>query len=150
MAQKAAQTGLGPTTMVAFEQQFPEGARIIDDDLAYRILPFGMRVYASLMRLSSARDWMVRATEKKVPGIWAGVMCRKRYIDDKVAEAAEGQAETVVNLGAGFDTRAYRLPALAKVPVWEVDQPENIDAKRSRLRKEFQEDPDQNNLVTID
>jgi len=92
MTQKAAKTGLGPTTIVAIEQHFPEGARIINDDLAYRILPFGMRAYVWLMRLSSVRDWMVRAAEKKAPGIWAMVMCRKRYIDDKVAEAVDGQA----------------------------------------------------------
>jgi methyltransferase (TIGR00027 family) len=150
MAQKAAKTGSGPTTIVAIEQHFPEAARIINDDLAYRILPFGMRAYVWLMRLSWARDWMVRAAEKKIPGIWAMIMCRKRYIDDKVADAADGQAETVVNLGAGFDTQAYRLPALAKVPVWEVDQPENIDAKRSRLRKVFGEVPAHVTLVPIE
>jgi len=78
---------------------------------------------------------MVRVTEKRTPGIWAMVMCRKRYIDDKAADFVDGQAETMVSLGAGFDTQAYRLPALAKVPVWEVDQAENIDVKRSRLRE---------------
>jgi methyltransferase (TIGR00027 family) len=128
VTQKAAKTGPGVTAIVAIEQHFPEGARIIKDDLAYRILPFGMRAFVRLTRPAFVRDWMVRATEKGTPGIWAMVMCRKRYIDDKAAEAAGGQAETVVNLGAGFDTQAYRLPALAKVPVWEVDQPENIDA----------------------
>jgi len=150
MAQKAAKTGLGPTTIVAIEQHFPEGGRIINDDLAYRILPFGIRAYVRLMRLPSVRDWIVRAAEKKAPGIWAMVMCRKRYIDDKVAEAVDGQAETVVNLGAGFDTQAYRLGALAKVPVWEVDLPENIDAKQSRLRKVFGEVPAHVTLVPID
>jgi methyltransferase (TIGR00027 family) len=46
--------------------------------------------------------------------------------------------------------RAYRLSALAKVPVWEVDLPENIDAKRSRLRKVFGEVPAHVTLVPID
>jgi O-methyltransferase involved in polyketide biosynthesis len=32
------------------------------------------------------------------------------------------QIEAVVNLGAGFDTRPYRLSALANAPAWEVDQ----------------------------
>jgi len=150
MAQKAAKTGVGPTTIVAIEQHFPEGARIINDDLACQILPFGVRAYVWLMRFSSARDWMVRAAERKASGVWAMVMCRKRYIDDKVAEAAVGQTETVVNLGAGFDTQAYRLPALAKVPVWEVDQADNIDAKRLRLRKVFGEVPAHVTLVSID
>ncbi len=150
MTQKAAETGSGPTTVVAIEQHFPKGARIIHDDLAYRILPFGMRVYVRLTRISWVRDWMVRISEKMTPGVWAIFPCRKRYIDDRVAEAAGGQTAMVVNLGAGFDTRAYRLPALAKVPVWEVDQPENIDAKRSRLRKVYGEVPAHVTLVPID
>lgn len=137
--------------MVAIEQKkFPESARIINDDLAYRILPFGMRAAVWLKLRLFSRDYMVNWMEKRVPGIWGGLMCRKRYIDDKVAEAADGQAATVVNLGAGFDTRAYRLPPLAKVPVFEVDLPENIDAKRSRLRKVFEEVPAHVTLVPID
>jgi len=150
MTQQAAKTGIKLTAIVAIEQHFPEGARIINDDLAYRILPFAIRAFVRLTRPAFVRDWMVRATEKGTPGIWAMSMCRKRYIDDKVAEAADGQAETVVNLGAGFDTQAYRVPTLAKVPVWEVDQPENIDAKRSRLRKVFGEVPAHVTLVPID
>jgi methyltransferase (TIGR00027 family) len=43
--------------------------------------------------------------------------------------------EAVVNLGAGFDTRPYRLPVLSGLPVWEVDQFGNVEAKERRLRK---------------
>jgi len=150
MTQNAAKTGPGPTVIVAIEQHFPEGARIINDALAYRILPFAMRMFLMLTRPSFVRDWMVRVTEKRTPGIWAMVMCRKRYIDDKAADFAHGQAETMVNLGAGFDTRAYRLPALAEVPVWEVDQKENIDVKRSRLKGVFGDVPAHVTLVPID
>lgn len=149
MAQAAAKTGSGPMTMVAIEQHFPEDQRIIDDELAYLILPFGMRAYVWLMRPDWARDWMVRVTEKTLPGIWGGMMCRKRYIDEKLIEAA-GQIDAVVNLGAGFDTRAYRLPALADMPVWEVDQPENIEPKRVRLQKLFGAVPAHVTLVSID
>ena len=149
MAQAAAKTGVGPTTTVAVEQYFPEDQRIIDDDLAYRILPFGMRAIVWLMRPDSARDWIVRISEKSAPGIWGGVLCRKRYIDEKLIESA-GQVDAVVNLGTGFDTRAYRLPSLADVPVWEVDQPENIEPKRVRLRKLFGEVPPHVALVPID
>lgn len=107
----------GPTGLVAIEQHFPESARIINDNLAYRILPFGIKAVIWLKLLLWSRDRMVKWMEKIMPGIWGGVMCRKRYIDDKVAEATGGEAETVVNLGVGFDTRVYRLPVLVKVPV---------------------------------
>jgi O-methyltransferase involved in polyketide biosynthesis len=59
MAQAAAKTGSGPMTMVAIEQHFPKDQRITDDDLAYRILPFGMRAYVWLMRPDWARDWQI-------------------------------------------------------------------------------------------
>ncbi len=150
MAQKAADTGVGPTVIVAMEQHFPEGERIINDDLAYRILPFGVRVYVWLSRFSWVRGWMVRAAEKKAPGVWAMALCRKRYIDDKVVEALVEQTEAVVNLGAGFDTLAFRLSALTNVPVWEVDQPDNINAKRSKLNRVLGKVPAHLTLAPID
>ncbi len=148
MTSKAAKTGPGAMVLVAIEQYYPEGERIITDDLAYRILPLGFR--AEVLLIGRFKDWIIRKSEKKVPGLWAGIMGRKRYIDDRVADDADGQVEAVVNLGAGFDTRAYRLQALANVPVWEVDQPQNIDGKRSRLQMLFQEVPTHVTLVPID
>jgi methyltransferase (TIGR00027 family) len=149
MAKEAAKTGSAPTTVVAVEQFFPTDQRILDDELAYRILPFGERAFAWLMRLAAMRNWMIRSLEKSAPGIYGGTLCRKRYIDEKLIESA-GQIDAVVNLGAGFDTRAYRLPALARVPVWEVDQPENIASKRSRLRQVLGTIPDHVTLAPID
>jgi methyltransferase (TIGR00027 family) len=134
--------------LVAIEQYYHEDERIISDDLACRILPLGFR--AEVRLIGRFRSWIVRKSEEKVPGLWAGIMGRKRYIDDTIAEAVTGGIEAVVNLGAGFDTRAFRLPALADVPVWEVDQQQNIDAKRSRLEKMFNEVPPHVALVPID
>ncbi|GMA48969.1 SAM-dependent methyltransferase [Alicyclobacillus contaminans] len=151
MAQEAAKTGAGPTALVAIEQFFPEKERIIEDDLAYRMLSFGARVFLWLVRPHSVRDWMVRATENDAPGIWSGMMCRKRYIDEKLTDAInQHQIAAVVNLGAGFDTRAYRLPALSDIPVWELDQLGNIKSKQIRLRKVFGTIPSHIQLVGID
>lgn len=149
MARAAAETGIGPMVTVAVEQRFPKDQRIIEDDLAAGILPFGLRAVVWLMRFDPVRDWMVRSTEKSFRGIWGGLMCRKRYIDEKVVESVS-RIDAVVNLGAGFDTRAFRLPALADTPVWEVDQPENIEPKRAQLRKMFGEMPAHVTLVPID
>ncbi len=149
MSKAAAKTGEGPIVMVAIEQHFPKDQRIIEDDLAYQILPFGMRAFVWMMRLNAAGDWMVRATEKSFPGLWGGMMCRKRYIDEELT-ASVGLINAVVNLGAGFDTRVYRLPALVDTPAWEVDQPDNMEFKRIRLRKLFGEVPGCVKLVPID
>lgn len=150
MSRKAAKTGPGPMVMVALEQHLPESSRIINDELAQRILSFGMRASIWVkIRLMSV-DKMVKWSESKMPGMWSGFMCRKRYIDDKLAETVNDKIGIVVNLGAGFDTRAYRLSALSDVNVWEVDQPENINVKRIRLEKIFGEIPKHVTLVSID
>ena len=150
MGRKASKTGPGPTLMVALEQHFPENIRILNDELAHRILPLGARISIWVkLRLMSV-DNMVKWMEKKMPGMWSGFMCRKRYIDDKAAESVGVQTEAVVNLGAGFDTRTYRLPALSGVSVWEADHSVNINAKRARLRKVFEEVPSHVTLVPID
>jgi methyltransferase (TIGR00027 family) len=96
------------------------------------------------------RNWLVAKTEQNAPGLWGGIMARKRYIDEVLSEAAGGSVEAVVNLGAGFDTRAFRLPELKSVPVWEVDQRANIETKRRRLRAVLGEVPDHVKLVSID
>jgi len=81
MTSKAATTGPGAMVLVAIEQYYPEGERIITDDLAYRILPLGFR--AEVRLIGRFKDWIIRKSEKKVPGLWAGIMGRKRYIDDR-------------------------------------------------------------------
>lgn len=149
MAQAAAKTGAGPTVMVAIEQYFPSHQRIITDDLAYSVLPFSARALVWAMRPPLARNWMVRATEHAFPSLWSGIMCRKRYIDDALI-AASREIDAVVNLGAGFDTRTYRLPSLAEIPVWEVDQPANIKSKQDRLQQGFGRLPENVTLVSID
>ncbi|EGW35937.1 hypothetical protein DOT_6175 [Desulfosporosinus sp. OT] len=50
MAKKAAKTGAGPTALIAVEQYFPKKERIVEDELAYHILPTG-RAFLWLMRL---------------------------------------------------------------------------------------------------
>jgi methyltransferase (TIGR00027 family) len=150
MTKKAADTGSGPAGVVAMEQHFPKDERLINDDLAGKILPFGMKVYVWLAQFAWVRDWFVRMSEKSAPGAWAIFPVRKRYIDDKVVEAVAEQVDAVVNLGVGFDTQPFRLPALADVPVFEVDQPVNIDARRSLLKKVLGEVPANLTLVSID
>lgn len=145
MKNKASSTGPGPMVLVAIEQGFPVRERIVVDELAEQILPLGSRLWVRLLR--PVASWIVNRTEAKVPGLWGGIMARKRYIDDAIAGSPTG---AVVNLGAGFDTRPYRLTALADVPTWEVDLASNIDRKRSRLRKIFGEVPAHVTLVPID
>jgi methyltransferase (TIGR00027 family) len=148
MAKAAAKTGAGPTALVAIEQYFPKEKRIIEDDLAYHILPSG-RAFLWLTQFSPIRTWMINATDKDSPGMWSCMICRKRYIDEKIKDFSN-QIEAVVNLGAGYDTRAYRLPDLSDIPVWELDQPETVKFKQARLNNMFGKIPSHVKLVAID
>ena len=116
----------------ALEQSFPPAQRILDDSLAIQMFPPSARYLLRVMSKPALRDWMIRLTEKSNPGLWSGLMCRKRYIDEKLVSASR-EVDAVVNLGAGFDTRVYRLHGVAGKPIWELDQPANIHAKRERL-----------------
>ncbi len=146
----AAQTGSGPTFLVAMEQYEPPGQRIIDDDLAAKVLPRSYQFFLKPLRISRLRNWMINLFEKQVEGASSAFLCRKRYIDDTIVAAVEnGSVAAIVNLGAGYDTRAYRLPALATVPVWEVDQPVNIEAKQKGIRRALGKIPSHVTLVPI-
>lgn len=149
MSKKAAQTGVGPTVLVAIEQFFPENRRGIQDEFSYRILPSGMKFFVNLMRFKSMRNWIIQASEKNIPGIWGGMICRKQYIDEKLINSIN-QIKNVVNLGAGFDTRVYRLKALSNTPVFEVDQPEIIQKKKQQILRLFGSIPSHLKLVSID
>ncbi len=148
MSKKAADTAASVGAIVAIEQHFPQDERLLDDSLAGRILPLGMKVFVWLMRFAWIRDWMIRSTEKGYPGTWAIFPVRKRYIDAKVTEASH--LDALVNLGAGLDTLAFRVPTLAKGPVFEVDQPGNIALKRSKLNQAIGELPEQLRFVPVD
>jgi methyltransferase (TIGR00027 family) len=59
-------------------------------------------------------------------------VARTRLIDDLVTDARSWIGQLVI-LGAGFDARAYRLPGLEQVTVFEVDHPATQQAKREVL-----------------
>jgi len=149
MGKAATSTAIMPMAVVAVEQYFPNTQRVIDDALAPRILPLRAMMFARVLRPRWVRDWIIGLSEKSNPGIWGGLLCRKRYIDEK-AVTDRNEIEAVVNLGAGFDTRPYRLPALANLPVWEADQRENIETKKKLLRKALGTIPANVRLVPVD
>lgn len=138
-----------PTVLVAIEQSFAQDARIVDDSLACRMLPPGARMLVRLLGLPWLRDRLIAMNERTHPGIWGGLLCRKRYIDETLADASR-EMQAVVNLGAGLDTRAYRLETLSNLPVWELDQRESIASKEKRLREMPGGVPASVRLVPID
>ncbi|TNC21798.1 SAM-dependent methyltransferase [Amycolatopsis alkalitolerans] len=129
----AARTAFGPMFVTAIEQYTPAGHRIVDEPSAGSMLPSGLRLAARAGRWRRVREWLPGASDRSAPGVWAGVLCRKRYARDQVRAAVADGIGQVVVLGAGLDTLAYRLT----VPAFEVDMPENIAYKRRRVEETF-------------
>jgi methyltransferase (TIGR00027 family) len=136
--------------IAAVEQLEPADRRLINDPLALRFLPPAMALVVRACRWRWWREQLVRATEGKAAGMWAGMLCRKRYADDQVRAALDAGIEQLVVLGAGMDTRAYRLTDPARVRAYEVDLPANIDTKRARVHSVLGTVPDHIRLVPVD
>src|ERR1700729_2656650 len=145
----AAQTAVGPMVLVALEQSEPPERRLVDDDLAARFLPAPTRWLVTVTPPNLMRRLAMAAMEREGPGLWASMNCRKRYIADKVTESLDG-IDAVVVLGAGFDTLAYRLAKKTGIPIFEVDQPVNIDRKAAAVQRALGQQPASIRLVPLD
>ncbi len=147
---KAAGTALGPMVVAATEQFLPKEQRIVDDSLAAGMLSGTGRLFVDMCRWTPLRQMLFRLSEKRGPGVWGGILCRKRHIDDITAAALAEGIEALVVLGAGFDTRGIRLAAPAGIPAFEIDLPENIAVKQTTLEKAFGRVSDKVHLVPVD
>jgi methyltransferase (TIGR00027 family) len=145
----AAQTAFGPMVQAAIEQYEPPERRLVSDDLALAMLPVGQCAVVRAMRWPLLRRLTISAGERAVPGSWSLITSRKRYIDDKLDEALPN-IDSVVVLGAGMDTRAYRLARRSDIPVFEVDLPVNIERKRVAVQRVIGGVPASVHLVPLD
>jgi methyltransferase (TIGR00027 family) len=78
------------------------------------------------------------------------VAARTRLIDDTLQALTDRELGQLVILGAGFDSRPYRLDCLRKVPVFEVDHPDTQIAKRAVLARRLGATPDNVTFVPSD
>lgn len=145
----AAQTAFGPMVQAAIEQYEAPERRLVSDDLAMSLLPAGQRALVRAMRWPPLRRITIVAGERAVPGSWALIACRKRFIDDKLDES-RSDIDAVVDLGAGLDTRAYRLARRSDIPVFEVDLPINIERKKAAVQRAIGPVPASVHLVPLD
>ena len=105
-------------------------------------------VSAEVWRASPFRDNPDRARHNPV---YFWVNARTHHIDTLLVEALAKGITQVVNLGAGFDSRAYRFrERFPHVRFFELDLPAMVAAKRERVMKIFGAIPDRVTLVPTD
>jgi methyltransferase (TIGR00027 family) len=113
----------------AFESKRPAGSRLFVDPYAGAFLRPALRVLAAASGVPGVRRLAVGLYDKiGGPGPRPSAIVRTKVIDDALADNSAVQC---VMLGAGYDMRAHRLPALAERSVFEVDHPSTQAAKRA-------------------
>ena len=79
------------------------------------------------------------------------VNARTKHMDALLKQAAKDGAVQVVNLGVGYDSRAYRFrDAMPKARFFEIDLPAMIEEKKRRLKLALGKVPDYVAYVPID
>jgi len=89
--------------------------------------------------------------ERFLPGHANSIRARVRYFDDFVRTSINEGLEQLVIMGAGYDTRAYRIEDLkGRVRVFEVDHPDTQCVKLEKIQKIFGSIPSHVTFVSID
>ena len=118
----------------ALEARRPAADRVADDPLAVKFLTPEFRALAVAGSVPLARRLIESVIDRRWPCARGGVVARTRLIDEAIAAALPGVQQVLI-LGAGYDSRAYRLAQLRDVAVFEVDHPATQAAKRRILRR---------------
>lgn len=125
--------------------------RLFEDPFAPAFLGWRLRWTLHLSRLpvvGAALPWSL------IDGHWTGsrgtVAVRTRYIDDVLGEALRRGVDQVVILGAGFDSRAYRIRGIEQIRVFEVDHPAIQARKKDVVARRLGTLPPHVTLVPID
>jgi methyltransferase (TIGR00027 family) len=121
------------------------------DTMAPGFVAWGVRLPA-LVKVPLLRRLTPRVVERMVPGAYYFETARTLHLDAVVRAEAERGIRQLVLLGAGYDSRPYRMAdELAAVDVFEVDLPAMSKIKRSKVRRLLGGDPPPNvHYVEID
>jgi methyltransferase (TIGR00027 family) len=119
--QDVSDTAFMVATYRARESERPDA--LFRDPLAGKLAgDHGRDIVATMPRFHRFGEWLIAI--------------RTHIIDDYINAALSDGVDTIVNLGAGLDTRPYRMDLPASLNWVEVDFPRIIDLKQARLEEE--------------
>lgn len=88
--------------------------------------------------------------ERLFPGLDNSLVARVRFFDDFVKKSIDRGLEQLVIIGAGYDSRAYRIHGLRNLVVFEVDHPATQTVKKEKIKKIFGNLPDHVIYISAD
>ena len=142
---KAINTGMGVAYVRATGNLYPKEKRLFEDTYSEKLLSPLYKFFIFLQHSPRINDAIVKLKDLG----W--FFCRFRYIDDVLKDSiARKGLESVVNLGAGYDCRAYYIPGIERVRYFEVDYPSAIETKKAKMKKILGKLPDHVIYVPVD
>ena len=114
----------------ALESTGPLGRRLFDDPFAATFVSAPLRRVVRWSAVPVLGTVLRQIIDHLWPGARSSGVARTRLIDDWIAASIANGSQQLVVLGAGFDSRAWRMPALVGVPIFEVDHPATMAEKR--------------------
>ena len=135
----------------AMESGRPAGfQRLFTDEYAALFLTGRLKLAAWLAGFPAGERWLYGYMQRRIPGALTSGVARTRYIDDLLEARLRQGVNRVILLGAGFDTRAFRLAAMRGAQILEVDHPDTAVLKQKFLRKGLSELPADVSYLSID
>jgi methyltransferase (TIGR00027 family) len=130
----AASTAEGAAAMRAAGAAEPDPAVRNPDSMAAAFVRGGLR-FPAIVKVPGLRRLVRVVAEGALPGSYYFETARTFHIDAVVRQELRAGIEQLVLLGAGYDSRPYRLAdELDGVAVFEVDHPSTAARKRERVR----------------
>jgi methyltransferase (TIGR00027 family) len=111
--------------------------RLFEDPFAVAFLSGTLKALAQIARLPVIGRIVRVFLDFGWPYTRSSGIVRTRLIDDMTRESLHGGIKQFLLLGAGFDSRAYRLDEATGARIFEVDHPATQKAKRERLKSHF-------------
>lgn len=132
----------------ADESRRPDDERICYDPYAIRFISPEILEFAA--RNPEKYKAEIEQLEQLFPGLANSAVARVRHFDDVVKASIDDGLEQLVILGAGYDTRAYRIEGLKNTKVFEVDHPGTQRVKTEKIREIFGSLPGHVTYVPLD
>jgi methyltransferase (TIGR00027 family) len=123
------------------ETMLPEDVRIFSDPYAAHFVnPEILKFAAEHPRDAELK---VQEMENLFPGLGNSIRARVKYFDLTLNQCISHDFTQLVILGAGYDTRPYRIPGIDNnFKIFEVDHPETQSFKKEIISRIFEKLPD--------
>ena len=118
----------------AVENAERPGRRLFEDPYAIPFLSGTLKALAQIAQISGIGRLVRAFLDLGWPYTRSSGVVRTRLIDDMVRDSIHAGTQQLVLLGAGFDSRAFRLDETRYIRTFEVDHPATQRAKRERLQ----------------